>query len=63
MADENGDVKGVDLEDSNMANYGSKEHKDARKAAAESEKEFVVRVVSFTDLILHPHTPRKYAIK
>lgn len=40
MADENGDVKGVDLEDSNMANYGSQEHKDARKNAAESEKEF-----------------------
>eukprot|EP00286_Rhodomonas_abbreviata_P027076 CAMPEP_0181301098 /NCGR_PEP_ID=MMETSP1101-20121128/7241_1 /TAXON_ID=46948 /ORGANISM="Rhodomonas abbreviata, Strain Caron Lab Isolate" /LENGTH=397 /DNA_ID=CAMNT_0023406377 /DNA_START=93 /DNA_END=1282 /DNA_ORIENTATION=- len=32
---------GADLEDSNMANYGSKEHVDARKAAAESETEFV----------------------
>lgn len=40
MADENGDVKGAKLEDSNLANYGSKEHKDLRKAAAESEKEF-----------------------
>jgi gelsolin len=39
--DENGDVKGTKLEDSNMANYGSKEHVDARKAAAASEKEFV----------------------
>jgi gelsolin len=39
--DENGDVKGAKLEDSNMANYGSKEHVDARKAAAASEKEFV----------------------
>jgi len=41
MADENGDVKQAGLEDSNMANYGSKEHKDARKNAAASEKEFV----------------------
>ena len=40
MADDNGDVKGVKLEDSNMANYGSKEHIAARKKAAESEKEF-----------------------
>lgn len=32
---------GAKLEDSNLANYGSKEHKDARKGAAESEKEFV----------------------
>ena len=32
MADENGDVKGAKLEDSNLANYGSKEHKDLRKA-------------------------------
>jgi len=31
----------VGLEDSNMANYGSKEHIDARKKAAQSEKEFV----------------------
>jgi len=38
--DENGDVKQAGLEDSNMANYGSKEHKDARKAAAASDKEF-----------------------
>jgi len=38
---EDGDVKGVGLEDSNMANYGSKEHIDARKNAAKSEKEFV----------------------
>lgn len=41
MADENGDVKGVKLADSNMANYGSKAHVDARKAAAATEKEFV----------------------
>lgn len=40
MADENGDVKQVKLSDSNMANYGSKEHIDARKKAAETEKEF-----------------------
>jgi gelsolin len=39
--DENGDVKQAGLDDSNMANYGSKEHKDARKGAAQSEKEFV----------------------
>jgi gelsolin len=32
---------GAKLEDSNMANYGSKEHVDARKNAAKSEKEFV----------------------
>jgi len=32
--------KGAKLEDSNMANYGSKAHVDARKAAASSEKEF-----------------------
>lgn len=38
--DENGDVKQAGLDDSNMANYGSKEHKDLRKSAAESEKEF-----------------------
>jgi len=38
---EDGDVKGVGLEDSNLANYGSKEHIDARKKAAKSEKEFV----------------------
>lgn len=31
---------GEKLEDSNMANYGSQEHKDARKAAAASDKEF-----------------------
>jgi len=41
MADENGDVKQASIEDSNMANYGSKEHKDLRKGAAQSEKEFV----------------------
>lgn len=41
MADENGDIKQASLEDSNMANYGSKDHKDARKAAAASDKEFV----------------------
>jgi len=41
MADENGDVKQASLEDSNMSNYGSKEHKDLRKGAAQSEKEFV----------------------
>jgi len=40
MADENGDIKQTKLEDSNMANYGSKAHVDARKAAAETEKEF-----------------------
>lgn len=34
------DIGQADLEDSNMANYGSQEHKDARKKAAESEKEF-----------------------
>ena len=28
----------VKLEDSNMANYGSKEHKDMRKSAAQKEK-------------------------
>lgn len=32
---------GAKLEDSNMANYGSQEHKDLRKSAAASEKEFV----------------------
>jgi len=32
--------KGEKLEDSNMANYGSKEHKAARKGAAATEKEF-----------------------
>jgi len=31
---------GAKLEDSNLANYGSKAHKDARKGAAQSEKEF-----------------------
>jgi len=41
MADENGDIKQASLEDSNMSNYGSKEHKDLRKGAAQSEKEFV----------------------
>jgi gelsolin len=40
-ADENGDVKQAGLDDSNMANYGSKEHIEARKKAAQSEKEFV----------------------
>lgn len=30
----------ADLEDSNLANYGGKDHRDAAKAAAESEKEF-----------------------
>jgi len=38
--DENGDVKGAKLEDSNMANYNSKEATAARKGAAMSEKEF-----------------------
>jgi gelsolin len=38
---DDGDVKGVGLDDSNMANYGSKEHIDARKKAAQSEKEYV----------------------
>jgi len=33
--------KQLDVEDSNLANYGSKEHKDLRKSAAASEKEFV----------------------
>jgi gelsolin len=41
MADANGDVKGAKLEDSNMANYGSKEHIAIRKKAAQTEKEFV----------------------
>lgn len=36
-----GDNGQVDLEDSNMANYGGKDHRNAMKAAAESEKEFV----------------------
>ena len=40
MADENGDFKGAALEESNLANYGSKAHVDARKSAAASEKEF-----------------------
>ena len=40
MADENGDVKGAKLEDSNMANYGGKDHRAAMKAAAASDKEF-----------------------
>lgn len=40
MADENGDVKQVSLEDSNMSNYGSAEHIDARKNAAKTEKEY-----------------------
>lgn len=39
-ADENGDVKQAGLEDSNMANYGGKEMRDLRKAAAASDKEF-----------------------
>lgn len=34
------DIGQADLEDSNMANYGSKEHKDLRKAAAASDKMF-----------------------
>lgn len=38
MADENGDVKQADLEDSNIAGIGSQEDKDARKAAAATEK-------------------------
>ena len=39
---EDGDVKQAEgIEDSNLANYGSQAHVDARKAAAESEKEFV----------------------
>jgi len=41
MADENGDVKQASLEDSNMSNYGSQEHIDARKNAAKTEKEFI----------------------
>jgi gelsolin len=40
MADANGDVKGAKLEDSNMANYGSKEMRDLRKSAAASDKQF-----------------------
>jgi len=36
-----GDIGQADLEDSNMANYGGKDHRNAMKAAAESEKEFV----------------------
>ena len=41
MADANGDVKGATkLEDSNMANYGGKDHHSAMKAAAASDKEF-----------------------
>lgn len=31
MADENGDVRQAKLADSNLANYGSKAHKDLRK--------------------------------
>lgn len=38
--DENGDVKQAGLDDSNMANYGGKEMRDLRKAAAASDKEF-----------------------
>ena len=41
MADENGDVKGAKLEDSNMANYGGKDMRDLRKKAAASDKSFV----------------------
>lgn len=37
--DENGDIKQAGgIEDSNLANYGSKAHVDARKAAAASDK-------------------------
>lgn len=39
-ADENGDVKQASLEDSNIAGIGSKENRDLRKKAAESEDEF-----------------------
>jgi len=35
------DIGQADLEDSNMANYGGKDHRDAMKKAAQSEKEFV----------------------
>ena len=38
---EDGDVVQAGIEDSNMANYGSQAHVNARKAAAESEKEFI----------------------
>lgn len=41
MANADGDVKQAGLDDSNMAAYGSKEHVDARKKAAATEKEFV----------------------
>jgi len=40
MSDKNQDIKGAKFEDSNLANYGSKEHHDLRKKAAESEKEY-----------------------
>lgn len=35
------DIGQADLEDSNMANYGGEDHRNAAKAAAETEKEYV----------------------